>query len=228
MFSLVIPSMWKYPPFFQFLEDLLRLELVDDVILIDNNELHRPSLSHLFNNPKLRMPYTSYTQPGTNIGCNAAWNLGVERAKNENVCVMNDDIIFDIRAFYRANFHLSEAKPLIGMSAGDPKHGQPPVTDGTIDLTQWKPGMHTHGFGCLFFVRKSWWIPIPDGLFNYFGDNWAFDTTLIRRKPVHLLTNFMYSTPFAQTMKDFPNNQEMLMKEHRIYYNALDEWKKTL
>ena len=29
-----------------------------------------------------------------NIFVNPAWNLGVEQAKNENICICNDDVLF--------------------------------------------------------------------------------------------------------------------------------------
>lgn len=223
-FTVVIPTMWKYPPIHKFIEDLTKLDVVTQILVIDNDVQARWGLGgakwrlsskvDLIGDPNNRWALWQ------NIGCNAAWNLGVSQSQNENICIMNDDIIFDIRAFYRAADALSDEKPLLGMSAGDVIHGQPPIIDGAIDIMQWKPGMHTHGFGCLFFVRKSWWIPIPEKLWLYYGDNWVFDTTLKRNKPVHLLTNFMYNTPFAVTTSKV-GSDELLRKEHAIYYEAL-------
>lgn len=162
-----------------------------------------------------------------NLGCNQGWNFGAREAKNEFLCFANDDLIWPIQTLFRVQDHLSTDIPVIGMNAGDPIHHQHPITDGKIDVTKWEPGQHTHGFGMLFFTLKSWWVPIPKDLFMYEGDAWVFDTTLIRQKPIYLLTNMMYKTPFAVTSSEF-GSQELLLNEHRIYQQRLAEWKQTL
>ena len=222
--SLIFPSMGRYPPIFQFLEDLCQMPEVGEILLINNDEERiRPQLTPtLLDNPKFKI-----LGDGTNIGCNGGWNLGASVAENEILGFCNDDLIWPIQALYRIQEHLSSETPVIGMSAGDSVWRQHPLVDGKIDIAKWEPGEHTHGFGMLFFCFKEWWVPIPTDLFMYEGDAWVFDTTLIRNKPIYLLTNMMYKTPFAVTSSEF-GSRELLMKEHRIYQERLAEWKTTL
>lgn len=215
--------MGRYSPIFKFLEDLCQMPEVGEILLINNDEERiRPQLTaSLLNNPKFKL-----LGDGTNIGCNGGWNLGASVAENDILGFCNDDLIWPIQALFRIQDHLSLDKPLIGMSAGDPIHKQHPIIDGTIDVTEWIRGEHTHGFGMLFFTLKEWWIPIPSTLFMYEGDAWVFDTTLIRNKPIHLLTNMLYKTPFAVTSSEF-GSQELLLKEHAIYQEELNSWNLT-
>jgi hypothetical protein len=221
--SLIFPSMGRYPPIFQFLEDLCQMPDVGEILFVNNDEERiRPQLTPtLLNNPKFKL-----LGNGTNIGCNGGWNLGASEAENEILGFCNDDLIWPIQALFRIQDYLSSEIPVIGMSAGDSVWKQHPLVDGKIDITKWETGEHTHGFGMLFFCLKEWWVPIPSSLFMYEGDAWVFDTTLIRNKPIYLLTNMMYKTPFAVTSSEIGSN-ELLMNEHRIYGEALDKWNKT-
>ena len=216
-FSYVVPTMGRYEPFWQFLEDLCHFDVIDEILVIDNDKTKTLRNNH---------PKVKWLGDGNNMGVNPAWNLGIAKARNECICVANDDIVFALQTFYRVQDALSDEKPLIGMSAGDPIWKQPPITDGTIQVTPWITGESTHGFGCLWFIKKSWFVPIPENLKIYYGDNWVADTTFIRGKNIHLLTNFPYCTPFAQTTKEV-GGQEILMKEHRMYGEELRKWQTT-
>ena len=117
-------------------------------------------------------------RPVSNIYVNPAWNYGMKRVRNEKVCILNDDLIFDFRVFNRVDELLEkDTTGAIGMAPGDHPTltGQPPVTSGIIDI---KPheGEHLWGFGMLMFVKKSHWVPIPSDIKMYYGDNWIFDT----------------------------------------------------
>jgi len=195
MFSVVIPTMWRYLPFRQFLFDLMRFSLVDDIVIIDND----PARNLL---KEVELPSTvRVLTKGHNIFCNPAWNWGVQEAKNDKICLLNDDMIFDLRVFNHVNRVLSVRNSLVGMSACDPVNGQTPVTTGEIELVQWS-GQNTFGFGQLVFVHRDMWLPIPEQLQLYYGDNWIFDTHRRRRQPIYLITNFLYKTPFAATISE--------------------------
>jgi len=77
MISVVIPTMWKFRPFLQFLEDMLDSPAVGEVIIINNDAVKTP-VDHVLSNPKVRM-----YDFGKNIYVNPAWNFGVAQSKFE-------------------------------------------------------------------------------------------------------------------------------------------------
>lgn len=206
-FSVIIPTMWKYPFFCNFLDDLVIHPLVDEIIIIDNDQLERPD-NDVLNNQKIKL-----ISNGFNIFVNPAWNLGVRLAKNEHICVMNDDVLFDTRVFRKVlpvmkdtNFGCAGAHP------GEEHLGQIPFRDGSIDLVEWKERLSHHnfvfGFGTLFFVNKSTWFKIPETLSIYYGDDWVHETQRIYDRNLFLITNLFYSSPSAQTCSKIMSEDE--------------------
>lgn len=213
MFSCIVPTMWRYAPFTKFLEDLVECPLVDDIIIINNDITRTPFRLDVFDNPKIRTIVQD-----KNIFCNPAWNLGVSLAKNNKICIMNDDIVFDLRVFRRAR-GVSETFPVWGMIAGDPIFKQPPVTDGNIDIRIWNKLDSTFGFGQLMFIYKPFWLPIPDDLKLYYGDDWIKETTVARKKEIMLISNMMFKTPCAVTSSEMKG--DLLDREFPIYNQAI-------
>jgi len=79
MLSVVVPTMWQFDPFCDFLEDLVQLPIIDEVIVINNLVELTPDHSAL-KHPKVQM----HNMP-ENIYCNPSWNLGARLAKNEKI-----------------------------------------------------------------------------------------------------------------------------------------------
>lgn len=206
-FSIVVPTMWKYPPFLDFLVDLVEFHLIDDIIIFNNNIAETPA-SWIFEHPKI----TLVNNP-ENTFVNTPFNRGVEMAKNDNVCLLNDDVIFDLKIFYHVARVLNEHSGVVGISPGLAEFNQPPITSGAIKIVPWQPGNHTFGFGCLMFVNKGWWIPIPEDFKLYYGDNWIFDTCVARNRQNYLITDALFHTPYATTCKDLTVANEMLTQE---------------
>jgi hypothetical protein len=193
LYTVVVPTMWRYAHFINFLEELLQHDNVGEVILIDNDPSKTPHT--LPDSDKLR-----YITFGTNIFVNPAWNLGVENAAYDNVCILNDDMAFDLNV-------LEDLKPILqdpntgvcGIIPGIEQYGQPPLTDGRYSIIPWSQDIHQFGFGCLMFVNKNNWTTIPDELKIYYGDYFIFDTFLARGKINYCIININHITPYAQT-----------------------------
>jgi hypothetical protein len=217
-FTVVVPTMWRYPPFINFLRDLTDFDMVDDII-IHNNDFTKTPKSTVFNHPKITL-----INHRENIFVNPAFNHGVKHAKNDNVCLLNDDIIFDFKVFYHVARVLNEHSGVIGICPGLEQFKQPPFTSGSINIVPWKTGDHTFGFGCLMFVNKGWWIPIPDEFLIYYGDNWIFDTCLIRKRQNYLITDSLFHTPYASTTKDLEVANEMMKKETAVYRQRIEDF----
>ena len=146
MFSVIVPTMWKFKPFLDFVEDMVAHPLVGEVIIIDNNTPEKPQ-HRVLSHPKIKM-YSF----GINIFVNPAWNLGAEEAIFDRLCFLNDDLIFDLKVLYRLLPHISPIRGVFGISPGVKDTDQIPVTTGEINISH-SPTMYnyrTHlGFGML-------------------------------------------------------------------------------
>jgi len=218
-FTVVIPTMWRYKPFTNFLTDLVKFHLIDEIIII-NNDIKQTPDAPVLHHEKVRM--IEFVE---NIYVNPAWNLGVHESKNKNICILSDDVIFDIKTFYHVQEVLSPTCGVVGICLGDPNHNQPPFQTGSIKIKPWE-GEPVVGFGCLMFVHKDTWIDIPDDFKVYCGDSWIFDTATWEGRTNYLITDMLYHTPHAQTSGSMVDI--FLDKEIAMYKPALENWKTPL
>jgi len=220
-FSIIVPTIWRYAPFVDFVKDLVKFDMVDDIIIINNNVDLTPNddvLSHW----KVRM----VNEP-ENTGVNPAWNKGVSGAKNDKICILNDDVVFDLKMFYHVDQVLGPESGVVGICPGVPEFNQPPFKSGIIKIVPWT-GQHTYGFGCLMFVHRNWWVDIPEGLKIYYGDNWIFDTCLARGLTNYIITDSLFYTPFATSTKELTNVSELHQIEQPIFSQAMGKFQAAI
>lgn len=226
MISYVVPTMWFYQPFLGFLRDVLHCPYVSEILLINNNRDHTPNESWLLD-PKIRM-----FAPERNIGVNPAWNVGVANARNDVVCVANDDMIFDFKLFQKVVPFATPEHGLIGLSAGEEIHYQVPLTTGNIDIVPWPhQTAQTHsrfGFGCLFFINKHSWVPIPHELMIYYGDDWAIETQIIHGRMNFSIDNCLHHGGRATTCSKLENVNEILAREHTVYFHRIEQYRRQV
>lgn len=213
MLSVVVPTMWKFKPFLDFVAEMVKVPEIGEIIIINNDVTNTP-YHKVFNNPKVHL-----LNQLSNIYVNPAWNLGVEVSQYDKICIANDDVIVDLKLFSLIEKDLTEEIGLAGISPGRPEFDQAPITDGVINFTHWT-GQNTFGFGSLFFIHKKNWIRIPDELVVFYGDNWIFDTQIhIKQKPIFLIENCFFHSPWAQTTGSVVN--EWLGNEGSVYPQLL-------
>lgn len=223
MITYVVPTMWFYPPFLGFLRDLFDCPYVSEVIVINNNRDHTPQESWLAH-PKMRM-----FAPDRNIGVNPAWNLGVAQATNDVICIANDDILFDFKLFQKVVPFARPEHGIIGLSAGEEIHYQVPLTTGNIDIVPWPhQTSQTHsrfGFGCLFFINKHSWVPIPNELMIYYGDDWIIETQIIHQRMNFTINNCLHHGERATTCSRLSDISGILAREHAVYTQRIAEYR---
>ena len=209
-YSVIVPTMWRVADqFVEFVGKLCEHKSVNEIIIINNDNSKTPGTG--LDHPKIRM-----LDFGTNIFVNPAWNIGVETSKNDKLCIVNDDVVFDTNVFDKLQNMLNEDNGVFGLCPGEPDFTQPPITTKTIDIIPWT-GEHTYGFGCLMFINKKSWVPIPAGLDIYYGDNFIFDLQLKRGKTNYIITNMDFYSQFAATTSDVSITGGMLEKETHVY-----------
>jgi glycosyltransferase involved in cell wall biosynthesis len=216
-FSVVVPTMWRANELFKrSLESLVEHSLVDEVLVINNQVDKTPDWS-ILQHSKMRL-----LNQAENIKVNPSWNLGVETSRNNSVAIINDDLCFDTRLFDRVRDHMEDEKDLYCFTVGGKKYNQPEITDGNIDMIEWKPGVSSYGYGQLMIVNKKYWRPIVDGLDFYFGDDFIFKSTLDRKGRVFLILNMRYEADFGSTTRELGIDQEYYDREKLIYNNWIE------
>jgi FkbM family methyltransferase len=214
-FSVVMPTMWRCTELtLRLLNSLVNHALVGEIRIINNDKDRTPDWEG-FNNPKVKV----YT-PESNIGVNPAWNIGVEDANNDKICIVNDDIVFDTMLFDKIVDKIIPGGGVYGIINGDPNMGQPVTTDGSIDFIEWKPGDIIHSFGQLMFVHKKNWEYIPEELIINFGDNYILHTHLLKKQKIILIYNIVFESDFSATIRDTSvelNTAELNAKERMFF-----------
>ena len=155
-FSVIIPTMWYSDKILKSLPLLESSPYVGEIILIDNNKSNRPA--QINSTDKIRI-----IQQEENIFVNPAWNLGVELSQWDNLCITNDDLVWDtsILPLILENIHIG----IIGQSTGNYHINDDEIGIHPMSERVW-------GWGCCFFLHKSNWKPIPSGLKIACGDDW--------------------------------------------------------
>lgn len=159
-FSIIIPTLWKSERIYKLIDDLEACTEVDEIILIDNANEYKMHVKKTYE--KIRL--VSFDE---NIFVNPAWNLGVSLAKNSNIGVLNDDINFNTDIFLFIKDHID--KGIIGQCCSnyDPIDRNLPYE---IEIPPFRPS----GWGCMFFLKKENYLPIPDNLLIACGDDYLF------------------------------------------------------
>jgi hypothetical protein len=155
MFSVIIPTMWKSDWIHRSISQLEEYNQVGEIILIDNSseqkELNGEKIYHI--------------REGFNTYVNPAWNKAVRISKFDNLCIANDDLVFNpaLLDFVKPHIH----KGVIGQHISNYDKWE----------TNFNPQIEKMvgrdwGWGCLFFIHKTNWIDIPNDLLIACGDDY--------------------------------------------------------
>ena len=166
MYTVIIPTMWIPETFCNQLRSLCIDPNVSEIIIINNKVESTPKHSILVN-PKIQM-----INQEKNIFVNPAWNLGVSLATNNQICILNDDLLFDTKVFDLITEEVLLSCGLVGIN----------MFDFTGDLRYNSIGNDTHpfGFGCMMFIHKSMYLPIPEPLKVMYGDSYLITRLRIK------------------------------------------------
>lgn len=208
--SIVIPTMWKFEPFYEFLQYMCLVDTVGEVILIDNNETDRPNIEF---HPKVKIHNFN-----KNIYVNPAWNYGISVAENDNICVLNDDVLVDLKLFYKIKEVLKPGR-LVVVAANYNKEvtvtgQQHVVARNTVDPVHW---------GCCWFIHRSDWVEVPAGMDIYHGDHWIEKMMEMRGKEIVAITDIFFHTPMSATQK-FVADEVWYHRESLLYGHLLQNY----
>ncbi|MBB5598176.1 glycosyltransferase family 2 protein [Neomicrococcus lactis] len=197
VFSVIIPTLQRSADLDPLVTQCASHPLVIEVLVINN-----ASAPLSWDSPKVRV-----LQQAENIYVNPAWNLGVVEAKGELLAILNDDLSFDLKVFEycaevleRGRFSILGPSPkAMNMSPrGKLRHR----------LTS----LHTEPFGTAMFMKRENYVPIPEDMKIWGGDDWLM---LNQRKPVAELLGAAFRTEMSTTSGS-PEFQRMRADANRV------------
>lgn len=193
MISFIVPTMWKDSKrLSNVIEDYKRANIPNaEFILIDNSHgcYLEPELTILI--------------PKENLFVNKSWNIGVELAKNNIVCLLNDDIEIN---FQTIKNNLDAINNLdFGIIGFDANKNLGTDFNTNVDVFEFKEAeCRTLGFGCMMFIRKENYIKIDERLHIFFGDDilywWNRDKN---KRPIYIIDNLKALGELSLTSKDY-------------------------
>jgi hypothetical protein len=201
-FTLVIPTLWKSNRLLDMLNLYLQNESVGEIIIIDNNRRYFDFFTEVPHKITL-------IQPDENIYVNPAWNLGIGISKFENICLLNDDVSFDVKIFELFSKEDVLKNGIIGLSQTSYELTQ----NGDIIIEQWKVGMNDGGWGCMIFLKKNMWVEIPNDIKIWYGDNFIKD---INPTPKWILKGLKVETEMSTT-SDLTEFDEIKTQDNHNY-----------
>lgn len=182
-FSVVIPTLQRSDDLHDVVELCAAHPLVAEVLVINN----APALL-TFESGKVRV-----LDQGENIFVNPAWNLGAREARGEYLAIINDDIRFDPELIDHAAATL--AKPFVGIVGIDGAHLNHP----RAEKIRTRIATYEHvtlGFGMIMFLRAKDYVPIPDRVKIWGGDDWLF---MQQKRPNRVLIGARVETDVSVT-----------------------------
>lgn len=185
-FSVVIPTLWRSKRIHTLLENLIRCEGVGEILLIDNNRK--------FNEFYKKLDKVRVLSPHFNIYVNPSWNYGVKFSSNQYVVLLNDDVSFDTNILTHLSNEDLKKYGFIGMHSEN-------YTKRCVGLPTIEPwvGQTFDGWGCMIVFDKSHWIPIPEEMKIWCGDNFIREAN---PSPKSVLSNFSIKTDMSTTSKE--------------------------
>lgn len=215
MVTFVIPTLWKSEYIYKTIDAIQASNIKEiELIIFDNAKSD-------FESPDQRISVIK----DKNYWVNHAWNKGVELAKNQWVCFLNDDVHINIdlfcREFKRLVIDNDEVRETFGNLAylSGSKFSEE-INEDTDTLTLEPQVTRGSGFGQIIVIDKNNWEPIPEYFRIYFGDDFIYliQEGMLRKKSWHfgnLKTIGKLSTTSSAV-------EHVMMEEYELWKQAVD------
>lgn len=207
MISFIVPTLWKSDYIFESIKSFKENKIDNaEFIIIDNGVTD-------FSDEELRM-----LRPTQNIFVNPAWNWGVQVAKNDIVCLLNDDITLNFKTLFNNLEYIKKHNfGVIGL------HGAiniiQELNNDDDELKLIESSNRWNGFGCMMILKKQNYKLIPEELKIFWGDVWLdyYCANILGLKSYHF-ENLKCKGDYSVTSKEY---SEFDQKEMEIFNNHL-------
>lgn len=215
MVSIIIPTLWKSDYIYDTIRDFSHCGLEGmELIIIDNAN----------SNYNFQADNMTIVKQQENIFVNPAWNLGVEMAKNDIICLLNDDISINLETLY-ANISRFPEYGIIGFDAN---RNLTQTLNNDDDIWELEEATcRSLGFGCMMIMPKPHYEPIPSDLKIYFGDDMLYwlNKDHFKRK-IYNIKNLYATGELSKTSKPYePILQEEVHHFDRIIPQLQQKYK---
>ncbi len=190
MISIIIPTLWQSDCIYETIRTFKQDKVPgSELIIIDNA------------NSDFKEEEITILKQQENIFVNPAWNLGVELAKNDIICLLNDDITINLKTLFNNIPHFPEYG-IIGFDANRNLTQTINNDDDVFELEE--APCRTLGFGCMMIMPKSHYEPIPPELKIYFGDDMLYwlNKDFFKRK-IYNVSNLKAIGELSKTSKPY-------------------------
>ena len=161
IFSVIIPTLQRSRELPELVELCAVHPTVREVIVVNN---HPDPLD--FGRENVRV-----LQQERNIYVNPAWNLGVREARAEYLAIINDDVLFDpVVLDVAAEFVVKPRRGILALEGTflNREHATRPR------LRVAGSNLIGNSFGMFMCLRRENYVPIPEDLKVWGGDDWLF------------------------------------------------------
>lgn len=192
MIDVIIPTLLRTDKevFKYTLDQLNESSVVGKIIIIDNSQTaaFKEQYSECLTDK------VDVVELNKNIFVNPSWNLGMQKVESPHYAIINDDIMAHKEAFNIADQVLAQ-RDNIGLVTFN-THQSVPLSDyssmvnnldGNYKITDKIP--NNGRIGWFMAGRTCQWIPIPDELLIFFGDDFIY-RTLRKRKYAPVIADF--------------------------------------
>jgi hypothetical protein len=190
MISIIIPTLWQSDCIYETIRDFKYSQVEGaELIIIDNA------------NSDYDEEGVTFVRQTENIFVNPAWNLGVEMAKNDTICLLNDDITINLKTLFNNISHFPEYG-MIGFDANRNLTQTLNTDDEILELED--ATCRSLGFGCMMIMPKAHYEPIPSDLKIYFGDDMLYwlNKDYFKRK-VYNIKNLKSTGELSKTSRPY-------------------------
>jgi len=138
---------------------------------------------------------------------------GVELAQYEKLLILNDDTWFDWNEIERIEKHIIATNGMLGI--GTDSYNLKKTTQIELAPMNKRPT----GFACAFFIHKTIWIPIPEHMRIWGGDEWLFNKLKHQGKQNYKLVNFKVGGHLSTTVNSLRKDEtlRLMMVEDAKY-----------
>lgn len=193
MISFIVPTLWKCNKLIESINSFIDAKIEGaEFIIIDNANSD-------FNDKDIIC-----LKQKENIGVNPAWNLGVKIAKNDLICLLNDDITFNFKTL-KTNLSTIEAMSSECMVGFDANQNFSDILNEDLEIFRFKTSpCRTLGFGCMMILSKKNYIEIDERMKIYCGDDllywWNKDK---HQKNIYNIENLKATGYLSFTSRDY-------------------------
>ena len=195
MISFIIASKFQS----QFVSKLIELILTTGGT---DNELILVNMTPIKWNNATGVSNLSVIEAGSDIGKNQAWNMGVQKASKKYICLIDDEVIFNVYALVQSISKMNPANiGLVGVHFTDFTNNK---INGLKDQIELRPCTEVRkGFGAIMLMHRNEWYPMPVEMKNYYAENLLYYYfTNTKKRPISTFKNIK-----VMSFNDKPNQE---------------------